>query len=509
MGCGSPADDERIERSNKKRVTQSKNKDIRKNYEFISMLGNGTFGKVRLYRDRNYKDLLFAIKTLKKEGIPPYQFQLLKSEVNILSNMDHPNIVKYFGTFEDQYHIHIVMEYLKGQDLLKIISLKNYTHFEEKYMCQIIHQLLKALAFIHSKNIIHRDIKPENILFSDKRNYSTLKLIDFGLATFSKHDHKSVGTPFYMSPEMIDGNSDPLSDMWSVGVIVYQMITGKLPFEVKNKENENLYDKIKNENYNTENLEDIEYSDEVKDFISKALQKDVNTRMTIQQAMNHPWIQKFCIKSIDKSLLTNESIRMFLEFSKKTILQKEILYFFAKVSNEKEIAHFKKIFNQFDSNNIGSLSFEDFQNGFKKIGIDVDDIILQTIFEGLNFHQSGRISYSEFLSAMVSSKNFSKDDKITSVFNLLKENEQNRNYITYESLYNAGKALNLNINEEEIKKCFKEYGSGINFENFEKLVNKDKTDTKSVTIIMKDYSSKNRKLLRSLTEKKDTKEFDI
>ena len=188
MGCNNTKtfdETPKFKRSNKKRVTQSKNKDIRKSYEFISMLGNGSFGKVRLYRDRNYKDLLFAIKTLKKEGIPPYQFNLLKSEVNILSNLDHPNILKYFGTFEDENFIHIVMEYLKGHDLYKIISLKNYTGFDEKNMCQIIQQLLKALSFIHSKNIIHRDIKPENILFSYKRNYTTLKLIDFGLATFS------------------------------------------------------------------------------------------------------------------------------------------------------------------------------------------------------------------------------------------------------------------------------------------------------------------------------------
>ena len=94
--------------------------------------------------------------------------------------MDHPNIVKYFGIFEDDFFIHIVMEYLKGQDLCKIISLKNYTDFGENNMGQIIHQLLKALSFIHSKNIIHRDIKPENILFSDKRNLFSLKLIDFG-----------------------------------------------------------------------------------------------------------------------------------------------------------------------------------------------------------------------------------------------------------------------------------------------------------------------------------------
>ena len=79
----------------KKRVSQTKNVDIRKKYEFISMLGNGAFGKVRLYRDRNYRDLIFAIKTLKKNKISSYEFNLLKSELKILSNLDHPNIVKY------------------------------------------------------------------------------------------------------------------------------------------------------------------------------------------------------------------------------------------------------------------------------------------------------------------------------------------------------------------------------------------------------------------------------
>ena len=119
------------------------------------------------------------------------------------------------------------MEYLKGYDLYKIISLKKYTGFDEKDMCEIIQQLLKALSFIHNQNIIHRDIKPENILFANKRDYSTLKLIDFGLATTSNKDTKTVGTPYYMSPEVIDGHSNPRSDIWSVGVIIYLMLTGK------------------------------------------------------------------------------------------------------------------------------------------------------------------------------------------------------------------------------------------------------------------------------------------
>ena len=118
---------------------------------------------MRLYQDKNNKKLLYAIKTLKKSGITDYEFDLIKNEIEILSNMDHPNIVKYFGVYEDEYHIHILMEYLKGYDLSKIITLKQYNSYDEKDICEIICQLLNALNFIHNQNIIHRDIKPENI----------------------------------------------------------------------------------------------------------------------------------------------------------------------------------------------------------------------------------------------------------------------------------------------------------------------------------------------------------
>ena len=474
MGCTNSEEDHdksQIRRQNKRRVTESKNKDIRKNYEFISMLGNGSFGKVRLYRDKNYKELLFAIKTLKKEGITSYHFSLLKQEVDILSNMDHPNIVKYFGIFEDDYFIHIVMEYLKGQDLSKIISLKNYTDFNENQMGQIIHQLLKALSFIHSKNIIHRDIKPENILFSDKRNIFSLKLIDFGLATFQEQEKKTAGTPMYMSPEMVDGKGTYVSDIWSVGVVVYQMVTGKLPFDGgENDENQILYEHIKNDEYNKEKLNNVECSEDVKDFIDKALQKDIKKRMTVQEALNHPWIKKFNVNSLDPSLLNENTIQLLLNFSKKPALQKEIYYFLAKISNENDIAIYKNIFNFFDMNNKGGLSKNDLKEGLEKNKIDIDEDTLDIIFDGLDFHNNGKIYYSEFLAAMVSSKDFNKEEKIISVFNLLKENEQNNNYITYDSLENAAKALNLNINKERIKHCFKRLNESINLEKFQKII---------------------------------------
>jgi len=316
-------------------------------------------------------------------------------------------------------------------------------------------------------------------------------------SSFSNQDNKSVGTPFYMSPEMIDGNSYPSSDMWSVGVIVYQMLTGKLPFE--STENESLYDKIKKSDYNREYLEDIECSEEILDFIDKTLQKDVNSRLSTLEGLNHPWIQKFCSKSIDPSLINNETIDILLEFSRKSILQKEIYYFIAKVSNESEndITKSKNFFNQLDANNLGSLTYDEIKEGFDANGIEIEEDILKEIFNGLDFHGVGKINYSEFLSAMVSSKKFDKEEKLTSVFNLLKENEQNRNYITYESLSNAIKALNLAINEEEIKKCFKEMDDKIYFEEFRKLILEEEKDDKDNNIVAKD-----KKYSRSMSKNK-------
>jgi Ca2+-binding EF-hand superfamily protein len=156
----------------------------------------------------------------------------------------------------------------------------------------------------------------------------------------------------------------------------------------------------------------------------------------------------------------------------------KIYYFLAKISNENDIAIYKNIFNFFDMNNTGALSKEDLKEGLEKNKIKIDEETLDIIFDGLDFHNNGKIYYSEFLAAMVSSKNFNKEEKIISVFNLLKENEQNNNYITYDSLENAAKALNLNINKERIKHCFKKMNGYISLEKFQKLILDDDSEEK-------------------------------
>ena len=167
-----------------------------------------------------------------------------------------------------------------------------------------------------------------------------------------------------------------------------------------------------------------------------------------------------------------------LDFANKNALQKEIYYFIAKISKESEIEKLKQFFNLLDSANTGTLSIDEIFQGFKKIGIEICDEDLKQIYEGLDFHRDGIVNYSEFLAAMISSYNFEKEEKLWSVFNLFKENDKKHDYITFDSLKAAVKALNLNINEKEMKECFKLYDKEIKFEDFKKLILEDEQKDK-------------------------------
>ena len=469
MGCSQSDVDDKAPGKVKRKVSIYSGGDVKQNYELIYVLGTGAFGKVRLYRDRTNNELLYAIKTLKKEGITKTQYELIQSEISILSKLDHPNIVKYFGTFEDDFYLHIMMEYLNGQDLFKIITLKDYTKIEEKDMSQIIYKLFKTLIFLHTKKIVHRDIKPENLLFSNKKDYSTLKLIDFGLATQSVKDTKSVGTPYYMSPELIDGISVPQSDVWSVGVILYQMLTGKYPFNASGERNM-LLDNIKKNPYNTKYLDEVECSDEIKDLIDKILVKDYTKRLTSEECIQHPWFKKFYVQK-ESNLFNNRTLNSLKEFANKPILQKEIYFFIAKLSTEKQIKKFSDFFDVLDSENTGVLTIPEIEKGFKKNGITISESDLRLIWNGLDFHKDNEVSYTEFLAAMVSTVPYNDlKDNLNTVFNYFR---QDNDYITANSVLQTGKALNLIMNENNIINDFKMFKKEkVNSEEFLNIIPK-------------------------------------
>ena len=353
----------------------SKQADYKKKYEYISMLGNGGFGTVRLYRDKLSKELKFAIKTLKKDFLNPHSLKSLEEEVSILRTLDHPNIVKYFETYEDDFYIHIVMEYIPGDNLFKVITNRKYNQFSEKDASDILCFLFKAILFLHKNKIVHRDIKPENILFSMPGKYESLKVIDFGLSvtTTKGKDKYRVGSPYYMAPEMLEGSYTFETDIWSIGVILYVMMTGVQPFLGRNQDE--VFAHITRGVYDVKLLDKQKCSEEVKDLIKKLLVLDPKYRLSLENALEHPWLTQHrdCDKDL-KSTFDDGILDSIRSFANNNPLQKEILFYLAKISNESEIIKLKQAFLQIDTDNTGTIEFEEVVEVFNKLGIKPEKV---------------------------------------------------------------------------------------------------------------------------------------
>ena len=447
----------------------SKQTDYRKKYEFISILGNGGFGKVRLYKDRRSPGLLYAIKTIKKNFLNKHSIKSIIREVEILRKLDHPNIVDYFETFEDDYYLRIVMEYIPGDNLLKIISQKTYVDFSENDIYEILLVLLKTVLFLHNNNIIHRDLKPENILFAIPGDYKSMKLIDFGLSIEEEdNDNYRVGSPYYMAPEMTEGHFYYESDIWSIGIILYLMVTGNYAFKAKNKKK--LYEKIREGKYDAEKLNEIKCSEELKDLIKKILVVTYKKRLSIQNILEHPFF-KIKNKHNKEHKLDKEILDSLREFNNKNLFQKEILFMMAKISKESEIQKLREAFEVIDKDRTGEIKYKEIPIIFEKIGITPQKGEIDDIWKSLDFHLDGKINYTEFLAATLSSIQFEKEEKLWSVFQYFDEDEDG--YITGEAVISSLKNNNdLAIQEKELKDLFKGLkmsGEKINFEQFKSM----------------------------------------
>ena len=213
------------------------------NYEVINQIGHGNFGKIyKIKRKSDNKVLIW--KELDYSHMTEKEKEQIVNEVNILRELNHPNIVKYYDRIIDKNNskIYIIMEYCEGGDISQLISKckKNGEYISEEMIWKIFTQILKAVHAIHTHKqgiILHRDIKPSNI-FLDKNN--NIKLGDFGLSRILSPElnfaYSHVGTPYYMSPEQIDETKyNEKSDIWSLGCLLYELAAFRPPFQAKNQ----------------------------------------------------------------------------------------------------------------------------------------------------------------------------------------------------------------------------------------------------------------------------------
>ena len=255
-----------------------------------------------------------AVKRILKKGVAD-KVKFMK-EVEIMAQLDHPNILKMFETFEDNQYIYLVTELCEGGELFDKVSDDGF--LSEAESLDIFRQLVSALNYLHSQEIVHRDIKPENIMFLTKSKNSPIKLIDFGSATaYSKTQPNSLkgksGTAEYMAPEVITGMYDNRCDMWSAGVILYLMIAGCPPFDAEtDAEVEALIRKMQY-SFNHSHLYNM--SQNLKNLISSLL-TDSKNRLSWDLVMRHPWMAVPTLQTSPPPVLNISSLQAFASYDK-------------------------------------------------------------------------------------------------------------------------------------------------------------------------------------------------
>ena len=258
--------------------------ELKQNYVIdgkTKVLGSGAFGKVFMTTNKVDTSLKVAIKVLDKEKLKD-NIECIMEEVAILNTLDHPNIVKYYETYDDNKYIYLVMEYITGGQLFDKITAQKNQNFSEHDACTYMRELFSCINHCHASGIVHRDIKPENIMIS---NENTVRLIDFGLSKASKKKNLSTiaGTPYYMAPEVLSGNYSSKADIWSLGVLLYTLVSGYLPFQ--GSTSAEVFRKIREGEFHFKHAEFNEVSDECKDLIKQLLETNVNKRPTGLKAL--------------------------------------------------------------------------------------------------------------------------------------------------------------------------------------------------------------------------------
>merc|ERR1719220_2049993 len=289
-----------------------------------------------------------------------------KQEIAIMKLMDHPNIIKLHESFEDHRNIYLVMELVAGGELFDRIIEAG--HFTEQQAAILMQQIIRAIYYMHESHVCHRDLKPENFLFvtKDPIDKSLLKIIDFGLSC--KFEPAQVlttkaGTPYYVAPQVLAGKYDQLSDLWSVGVIMYVLLCGYPPFF--GETDAEVLSKVRLGNFSFNQADWKNVSEDAKTLIRMLLKMNPRDRYTAEQALNHDWIKNKAPKAKNVALQENfvDNLRGFRSQNK---LKKAALQIIAGQLDNSQIKALRETFMALDHNGDGLLTANELKEGLKQ-----------------------------------------------------------------------------------------------------------------------------------------------
>lgn len=399
---------EGIKISTRNMIRQYKPTQIEENYKVLNKLGRGAFGSVFKIVHKT-TGIIRAMKVIRKDCIK-YQDdeKLFLKEIEILIKTDHPRVIKIYEYYQDEVNYYLITEYISGGDLYETIT--NFKTFDENQAANIMYQILSAVYYLHSNNIVHRDIKPENILVEknesegservEGENMINIKLIDFGTCNYYTTDKKmtlKVGTPYYIAPEVLQRNYTHKIDVWSCGVILYILLCGYPPFNGTNTQE--ILESVKRAKFSLEGTDWKNITSEAKNLIKKMLEYNPEKRITIEEAINSDFIKKYKQrKKINDHKFTNVLSNIKNFNAKEKFQQATLAYIVHFFYASNEIDDLRNIFLELDVNGDGRLTYQELRNGFDRIfGKQMTDIDFNNIIEDVDQDKNGFIEYQEFL----------------------------------------------------------------------------------------------------------------
>lgn len=441
-------------------------------------LGEGGFGivlKGELKKD-SQKGRNFAIKVIDKKKANHKDMTLFLKEIELLKIFDHPNIVDFQEVYEDQEKFYIVLEFLEGGELLDRLS-ESKDGFDEATVKRFFWQMAYAVNYMHSRKIAHRDLKPENFMFKQKNGHD-LKLIDFGLSQFfgKKTKMKTVcGSPYYLAPEILNQKYTSKCDVWSLGIMLFELLTGLLPFYSEN--NNDLFKLIHKGEYEksilTQNPK--KFSKECIDLVSRMIVVGEKNRIQMADVLKHEWFHQDIsrMQMQGRKLITKKMLQNLLNFSVSSLLQREMMGLIVQAFHgAEEIEILKKIFMAFDSDFSGTIQKDEIALLFEELNMTQSEEKIEDIVDVLYLKEKGLITFLEFEAGLLDPEFFHAQQRLKNFFNYL--DIDGNGYIEVEEIMDCFKRFGRSFEKKIVKMMIREVDDNsdgrIDFKEFEELM---------------------------------------
>lgn len=379
-------------------------------------IGKGSYGSVYYCRHKKTQEE-YACKVINVNRINSHYLRKLHLEVDIMKDVDHPNIIKLRGVFFGQRTVCMVMELCKGGELFDHLTgnKSKKKGFEEPRAAKLTEEMLSAISYLHSQGIVHRDLKLENFLFDQKGPNASLKLIDFGLSKhFVEHEkmHQVVGSAYYTAPEVLEGGYGKGCDVWSIGVISYMLLSGCPPFYGSNSEA--IHQMILNNEPDYSAKRFAHVSIQAIDFLKRLLVKDPMKRISTAEALDHPFIQRHNAPNTKDSIHSDvyDSLASFVHLSQHKRLTLEVV---AYSLNFSEMHLLRDDFLKIDKDKSGTVSLGELKHSFERMNREIPPNVLD-IFHSVDVDQSQEINYNEFIAAAMCRRISIDEEKLVLAF---------------------------------------------------------------------------------------------